>query len=124
MAVLKKDNAKLEQSFNELIQAFSSLTAQLEKKYEEDDEACSTAIIEAIGTVIESAIEESDVTTGSIAQMLAVFTEALEEIDPDAFESIVSDDSEDDDYDLDDDDTEEYNEDDDEEDDDDNDDDY
>ncbi|MDR2337122.1 MAG: hypothetical protein LBE20_00525 [Deltaproteobacteria bacterium] len=118
MAALKKDNAKLEQAFSEIIQAFIALEEQLEKKYSDDDEAYSSAMVETIESVLDSILEEGDITTTNIAQMLAVFTEALEEIDPNAFEDLVNDDDDDDDYDLDDEELEEYNEDDDDEDDD------
>jgi len=116
MAALKKDDARLEQAFSELIQAFVALEEQMEKKHADDDDAYSSAIIESVESAIDSALEEQEISTSSIAQMLAVFTEALEEVDPTAFEDLGDEDDEDgeEDYDLDDDDElEEYDEDDD-----------
>lgn len=114
MAALKKDGARLEQAFSELIQAFIALEEQMEKKYADDDDAYSSAVIESVESAIDSALEEQEISTSSIAQMLAVFTEALEEVDPAAFEDIGEDDEDEDsdDYDLDEDDElEEYDED-------------
>ena len=112
MAALKKNDAKLEQAFSELIQAFVTLEEQMEKKYSDDDDAYSSAIIENVESAIDTALEEQEINTSNIAQMLAVFTEVLEEVDPAAFEELGDEDEDsDEDYDLDEDEElEEYDE--------------
>ena len=113
MAALKKNDTKLEQAFSELIQAFVALEEQMEKKHSDDDDAYSSAIIESVESAIDTALEEQEINTSNIAQMLAVFTEVLEEVDPAAFEDLGEDEDNDEDYDLDDDEElEEYDEDD------------
>lgn len=119
MSAIKKPNTKLDQAFSELLQAFAELENELDKKFADDEEGFSTAILEAIESAIDTAIEDTDSSTGAVAQVLAAFTEALEEIDPSAFDEVEDDDEDDSDYDLEDADIDDYDEDEDEEEDDD-----
>jgi len=78
--------AKLDQALGDLIEAYSELGETLEEKYGEDEEAFSTAVVEALESCLETAMEENDVSSGFVATLLASFTEALEEVDPSAFD--------------------------------------
>lgn len=119
--------AKLDQALKDLVEAFAEVETELEEKHGEDEEALSHAVIEALETAVEGALEEHDYSSSSFAGLLSLLTEALEQLDPAAFEdegeeydmSEVEydleegdvDDSDLDDVDLDDDDLEELEED-------------
>lgn len=78
---------KLDQALRDLVEAYSNLVTELEGKYGDDDEeAITTAIIEAVETSIEGAIDEQDSSTTEFAEMLSALSEALEQLDPSAFE--------------------------------------
>jgi predicted transcriptional regulator len=78
---------KLDQALRDLVEAYSNLVSELESKYGDDDEeAITTAIIEAVETSIEGAIDEQDSSTTEFAEMLSALSEALEQLDPSAFE--------------------------------------
>lgn len=114
--------AKLDQALKDLIEAYTELDEVIEKKYGEDEDAFSHAIIEALETSIESALEEHDTSTNTFATILSSLTEALEQLDPSAFEDEDADyemeeaDDEDAEYDIDADDLDDYDEDEDDED--------
>ena len=89
--------SKLDQALQDLIEGFTNLEAEISGKYAEDEDSYSHAIVEVLETSIESALEEHDVTTSTFALLLSSLMEALEQLDPLAFE----DDEDSDDYDLD-----------------------
>lgn len=99
--------AKLDQALSDLIEAFSELEVELDGKFSEDEESYNSALIETVEAAIENALDEQDSSTGVVASILSSLTEALEEIDPSAFDDI----EEEADYDLDDVDMEDYDED-------------
>ena len=90
--------AKLDQALSDLIEAFSELEVELDEKCGEDEESYNSALIETVEAAIENALDEQDSSTGVVASILSSLTEALEEIDPSAFDDI----EEEADYDLDD----------------------
>ena len=93
-----KKSGRLEQAIVDLIEAYAELEAGAEEKYSDDEESYASTMIEGLETSIESAIDEGDISTGQFAAMLANLSEALEQLDPSAFES---DEEEDDDTDVD-----------------------
>jgi len=79
--------SKLDQALKDLVEAYSNLVSELESKHgEEDEEALGTAILEALETSIESAIDEQDSSTTEFAEMISALSEALEQLDPSAFD--------------------------------------
>lgn len=77
---------KLDQALKDLIEAYTELEQQLDEKYGDDDEAFSNAVIEALETSIESALDDQDSDTGFFGGVLSRLSEALEQLDPAAFE--------------------------------------
>jgi uncharacterized coiled-coil protein SlyX len=99
----------LDQALKDLVEAFAELEEEVEDKFSDDEDSYSHAMVETLETSIESALEEHDVTTASFANLLSNLTEALEQLDPSAFDddetTMVVDDSGDEDIeDIDDDD--------------------
>ena len=92
--------SKLDQALKDLVESYASLVSELENKHgEEDDEALSAAIIEAIETSIEGAIDEQDSSTSEFAELISALSEALEQLDPSAFnETSEEEEEEDEDY--------------------------
>lgn len=101
---------KLNQSLVDLTSAYSELETQLSTKHGDDQEALSGALIEVLEASIDAALEEEGVSPSRFASVLTALTEALEQIDPAAFdeggEEEYEYDVEDSDIDLDDDDDE------------------
>ena len=89
--------SKLDQALQDLIETYTDLEAEVSDKHSQDEDSYNHAIVEVLETSIESALEEHDVTTSTFASLLSNLMEALEQLDPLAFE----DDSDSDDYDLD-----------------------
>ena len=83
---MAKAYAKLDQSLKDLVEAFAEVETELEEKHGEDEEALSHAVIEALETAVEGALEEHDYSSSSFAGLLSLLTEALEQLDPAAFE--------------------------------------
>ena len=104
--------SKLDQALKDLVESYASLVSELENKHgEEDEEALSAAIIEAIETSIEGAIDEQDSSTSEFAELVSALSEALEQLDPAAFnETSEEEEEEDEDYGDDEDDLEEVEE--------------
>ncbi len=100
--------AKLDEALSDLIEAFSDLEVELDEKFGDDEDAYSGALIETLETSIENALDEQDTSTTTVATLLSVLTEALEELDPSAFDEIEQES----DYNLDDVDMEDYDDDD------------
>lgn len=92
---------KLDQALKDLIEAYTELESELDGKYGEDEEAYAAAIIEALETSIESAVDEQDSSTSVFANLLSSLSEALEQLDPAAFEEERAEEG-DEDYDIDD----------------------
>jgi predicted transcriptional regulator len=92
--------SKLDQALKDLVESYASLVSELENKHgEEDEEALSAAIIEAIETSIEGAIDEQDSSTSEFAELISALSEALEQLDPSAFnETSEEEEDEDEDY--------------------------
>lgn len=82
----KSTIAKLENALKDLVEAYINLESELEEAHEEDDDAYAAAMIEALEGAIEVAIDEFDASTQSIASMVTAMTEALEQLDPSAFD--------------------------------------
>lgn len=98
---------KLDEAIQDLIEAYTELEEEISTKCGDDEDAFSSAIIETLETSIESAIEEHDFSTSGFAAILSNLTEALQELDPVAFED-EDEDSESDDEEYEMDDSEEY----------------
>ena len=93
--------SKLDQALKDLVESYASLVSELENKHgEEDEEALSAAIIEAIETSIEGAIDEQDSSTSEFAELISALSEALEQLDPAAFNETSEEEDEDDDEDY------------------------
>ena len=89
--------SKLDQALKDLVESYASLVSELENKHgEEDEEALSAAIIEAIETSIEGAIDEQDSSTSEFAELISALSEALEQLDPAAFNETTEEEEEDD----------------------------
>lgn len=102
---------KLDQALIDLASAYSELETQLTEKHGDDQEALAGALVEVLEAAIDTALEEEGISTGRFASMLTAVTEALEQIDPSAFdeggEEEYEYDIDDSDIDLDDDDDDE-----------------
>jgi hypothetical protein len=77
---------RLDQAILDLIEAYSALESEVEEKCAGDEDSYAHAIIEALETSLESSIDESDIATNQFAAILSNLTEALEQLDPSAFE--------------------------------------
>jgi hypothetical protein len=93
-----KSSGRLEQAIIDLIESYAALESSAEEKHGDDEDSYAHAMIESIETSLESAIDEGDISTGQFAAMLANLSEALEQLDPSAFEG--EDDEEEDDDDV------------------------
>ena len=98
---MPKSFSKLDDALKDLIEAYNEVEEALEEKHGDDDEALSRALLEAVETSIESAMEEHDCSSSSFANVLSVLTESLEQLDPSAFEDTDEEFEEGDDDDLD-----------------------
>lgn len=101
---------RFDQALVELIDSFMNIESEMSSKFGDDPATYEQAVLEAVETSVESAIEEQDTTTTYFAGMLSCLSEGLEAIDPSAFESEEEEEvdeayeSDEDDIDLDDDD--------------------
>lgn len=100
---------RFDQALVELIDSFMNLESEMDSKFGDDPETYEQAVLEAVETSIESAIEEQDSSTSFFANLLSCLSEGLETVDPSAFESeddeasnLRSSDIDDDDDDIDD----------------------
>ncbi len=85
--------ANLDQALKDLIESYTELEEETEQTHGDDEDSYSQAIIEALETSVETAIEEHDVSTTTFATILSHLTEALEQLDPSAFEDEESHDA-------------------------------
>lgn len=83
---MRSSSSKLDQALKDLIEAYVELDGQMNEKYEDDEDAYSAAMLEVLETSIEGALEDQDVETKSFANMLSYFSDALEQLDPVAFD--------------------------------------
>lgn len=79
-------NEKLSQAIIDLIEAYSVLEDELEEKHPDDEDAYALSLVNAVETAIEAGIEEHGSNTSSFANLVSVMTEALEQLDPSAFD--------------------------------------
>ena len=105
----------VEQALIDLLSAFSELEQDLEDIHADNEDSYNAAIVETLEAGIENAIEESDTSTSLAATLVSSLSEALETLDPSAFDDDAADEfgfsmagiddgGDDDDIDLDDDD--------------------
>jgi len=92
---------KLDEALQDLVEAYTELEDAISTKVGDDEDAFSHAIIEALETSIESAIEEHDFSTSGFAAILTNLTEALDQLDPVAFDDDEEEDDEDEEYEID-----------------------
>lgn len=86
---------KLDQALKDLVEAYTALEEELDEKFGEDEEAYSSALVEALETSVESAIDDQDSSTSAFATMLSNLTESVELLDPSAFEGESEEEDED-----------------------------
>lgn len=79
-------SSKLNQALIDLIEAFTALDEEMSEKFGDDEDSYAGALIETLETTIEAAIDEQEVSTNAIAGLLSSLSQALEQIDPSAFE--------------------------------------
>jgi len=68
-----------------LLEAFSELEEEVEEKFGDDEDSFENAVIEMLETSLEQAIDDTGISTAVTASMLSSLSEALEQLDPDAF---------------------------------------
>lgn len=89
---------KFDQSLKDLVEAFAAVNSELADKFGEDDEGYQHALLETVENAIEASLEDTEIVDASfIAGFLTTCSEALENLDPEAFSNVESED-EDDDY--------------------------
>lgn len=115
---------ELVEGFNELQEGLENEMGKLSTDEDSGDDDTDVDVDEALVTemraAVEAVLENEDCSPESLASLISVFTDALEEIEPDVFETSKDDEEEDEDEEDDDDidldeDEEEYEEDEDEE---------
>lgn len=84
--------AKLDQALKDLIEAFVELEEELDDKFGDDEEKYSIAVVESLEGAIENAIEDQDSSTNAFATIVSALSEALESLDPSAFDDEDGDD--------------------------------
>lgn len=89
--------SKLDQALKDLIEAYTAMEEEFDEKYGDDEEAFSSAVIEALETSVESAIDDQDSSTSFFANLLSSLSEALEQLDPAAFEETTEEEDDEDD---------------------------
>lgn len=89
---------KLDTALKDLLEAYTELESELDSKYGDDEDAFTSNLVEILEGSIESAIDDQDSSTSSVASMISSLTEALETLDPSAFEGETEEEEEDDEY--------------------------
>lgn len=92
---MAKSASNLEQALIELIDAYVEIEKGANKNFGDDQDLYSNAIIDGFEASLDTAIEESEISTTQFASLLAHLSEALEQIDPSAFDEDVFDEDED-----------------------------
>lgn len=109
---------RLDEAMRDLIGAYMQIQDKLETEHGDDEDSIAHGLTEALETALESGLEEHDVNTSAMASMLSNTTDALEQLDPSAFDeeedevvSYESNETDDEDIDLDEEDEEDIDED-------------
>lgn len=84
--------SRLNQALRDLVESYSEIEDELEQKFTEDEDSFASAVIEALEGALESAVDELGVSTNELAGVVANITEALEQLDPSAFDEDENDD--------------------------------
>ncbi len=79
--------SKLDQALIDLIDAYVELEAKLVEKHDNDEDEVASGITEALEASIDSAIEDQDFSTSLFASVVSKLSDALEQLDPSAFEN-------------------------------------
>ncbi len=82
---MSNKTSKFDQALKELVDSFSSVHSELVDKFEDDEDGYQHALLETVENAIEGALEDSDVDAGFLAGFLTTCSEALENLDPEAF---------------------------------------
>lgn len=77
---------RLDQAMKDFIEAYLEIQDELESAHGDDEDSVAHGLTESLETSLESAIEEHDVSTTAVASLLSNMTDALEQLDPSAFE--------------------------------------
>ncbi len=89
-------HSKLDQALIDLMEAFAEAEEKMEAKFGDDEDAFTNAMVETLETSIEGALEETDMSTSGFATFLSCLSEALEQLDPGAFEEDEEEEDDDD----------------------------
>ena len=100
---MAKTNEKLVTPLKKLFNEYMALEGIMDK--DDDSEHAHDEIVGSLEAAIEAAIEAEEIDTQVVARMLSFMTEALESLDPEAFEA---DEEDDDDYEDEDEDEDDY----------------
>ena len=84
--------SKLNQALRDFIEAYIELHEDLDEKLGADEDSFNHAIVESLETTIDSALEEVDFSSTQLANMLSFISDALEQLDPSAFDQDEDDD--------------------------------
>lgn len=79
-------NSKLDQALIDLMEAFVEIEEKMASKFGDEEDSFTNALVETLETSIEGALEETDMSTSGFATFLSCLSEALEQLDPGAFE--------------------------------------
>ena len=83
---------RLHKALSNLIESYTEIESELEEKFTDDEDSFSHAIIETLEGGIEAATEERGISTQALAAVFSNLNEALEQLDPSAFDEADSDD--------------------------------
>ena len=83
---MSNPHERLDNALKDLIEAYTEIEAVLEEKHGDDEDNFSHAIIEMLEGAIEAATEEQGLSTQALAAIFSNLNEALEQLDPSAFE--------------------------------------
>ncbi|MCC6219779.1 MAG: hypothetical protein IT291_00905 [Deltaproteobacteria bacterium] len=79
-------HAKLDEALSNLIEAYAELEEEIDQRFGDDEDAFEHKIIEVLETSIETALENQDASTNLFATIVSALSEALEQMDPTAFD--------------------------------------
>lgn len=78
--------SKLNQALKDLVESYLAIDEEYQTKFEDDEDAYASAMIEVLENGIEGAIDEVDASSAAVASMISALSEALEQLDPSAFD--------------------------------------
>lgn len=84
---------KFHNAVRDLLESYAKLEQDLEAEAEGDEEVLAASIAENAETAIESAMDDLDVEGSQVGELLSALSDALEAVDPAAFEGYEEDDS-------------------------------